>query len=135
MAKTPIALGYSVENQLSRWWVGAIAMLIVPTPRIAAQSAATVESVSPSSAWTVTGSVRQQYEHFTNEEWGAAPPDPSGYLLQRYMFRVDRRIAPWAMATIEMKSGVELGRAGGPAFPTRTSSISTRGTSISIVGP
>jgi hypothetical protein len=117
MAKTRIALGYSVENQLSRWWVGAIAMLIVPTARVAAQSAPAVESVSPSSAWTVTGSVRQQYEHFTNEEWGAAPPDPSGYLLQRYMVRIDRHIVPGVTATFEVKSGIEWGRAGGPRIP------------------
>jgi hypothetical protein len=67
--------------------------------------------------WVVTGGVRQQYEHFTNEGWGAAPPDPSGYLLQRCMLRVDRRIAAWATATLELKSGIELGRAGGPRIP------------------
>jgi alginate export protein len=70
-----------------------------------------------SPTWVVTGGVRQQYEHFTNEEWGAAPPDPSGYLLQRYMLRVDRHIASWATATFELKSGIELGRAGGPRIP------------------
>jgi hypothetical protein len=33
------------------------------------------------------------------------------------MFRVERRVAPWATAAIEMKSGIELGRAGGPRVP------------------
>jgi hypothetical protein len=92
-------------------------MLLVPTVRVAAQSAPAADPGLPSSAWTVSGSVRQQYEHFTNEEWGAAPADPNGYLLQRYMFRVDRRIAPWATAAIEMKSGIEFGRVGGPRIP------------------
>jgi alginate export protein len=93
-------------------------VLMLPGMHVAAQSAPpTAEPQSPLPGWTLTGSVRQQYEHFRNEEWGAAPADPSGYLLQRYMFRVSRPMAPWATATIEMKSGLEVGRAGGPRVP------------------
>jgi hypothetical protein len=67
-------------------------MLIVPAVRVASQSAPEpTPPLSPSSAWTLAGSVRQQYEHVTNEEWGDAPEDGNGYLLQRYMLRVDRR--------------------------------------------
>ena len=35
------------------------------------------------------GEVRQEYEWFDNEEWGAEVPDHNGYWLQRYMLHVD----------------------------------------------
>jgi hypothetical protein len=70
-----------------------------------------------SPAWIVAGSVRHQYEHFTNEEWGAGPQDDSGYLLQRYMLGVERQWGSRVRALVEVKSGIELGRVGGPRVP------------------
>jgi hypothetical protein len=63
------------------------------------------------------GQVRQQYERFANEEWGAEVPDESGYWLQRYMFHVDAKISPRVRLYGELKSGIEIGRAGGPRRP------------------
>ena len=95
-----------------------IAALLMPSVHIVAQSAATSDpALSPSSSWLLSGSVRQQYEHFTNEEWGAAPPDRDGYLLQRYMLQIERSWGTRARGVVEMKSGIELGRAGGPRVP------------------
>jgi hypothetical protein len=59
------------------------------------------------------GEVRQEYEWFANEEWGAEPPDPNGYWLQRYMLHVDVRLSRRVRVFGELKSGIELGRAGG----------------------
>lgn len=60
------------------------------------------------------GQVRQQYEHFANEDWGASVRDANGYWLQRYMFHVDARIARRVRLFGELKSGIEAGRAAGP---------------------
>ena len=58
--------------------------------------------------------VRQEYEWFDNEEWGAEIPDDSGYWLQRYMFHGDARLSRRVRLYGELKSGLEVGRAGGP---------------------
>lgn len=63
------------------------------------------------------GQVRQQYEWFANEEWGAEAPDGNGYWLQRYMLHVDARVARRLRLYGELKSGIEVGRAGGPRPP------------------
>jgi Alginate export len=63
------------------------------------------------------GEVRQQYERFVNEEWGAEVPDPNGYWLQRYMLHVDARLSGHVRVYGEVKSGIEVGRAGGPRPP------------------
>ena len=41
--------------------------------------------------WYVTlgGEARPYYEWFRNEDWGEAPEDLSGFLLQRYMVHAD----------------------------------------------
>src|SRR5688572_11797435 len=101
------SVGYGGPSR-ARWLAVVVTSLLVQVPRLSAQSAPRVEAQKPHPpAWVVTGGVRQQYEHFTNEEWGAAPQDSNGYFLQRYMFRIDRRVAPWATAAIEIKSGIE----------------------------
>lgn len=63
------------------------------------------------------GEVRQQYERFTNEEWGAETVDRSGYVLQRYMFHADVRLRQRFRIFVQVKSGIETGRAGGPRPP------------------
>ena len=60
------------------------------------------------------GHVRQEYERFDNEEWGAEVPDQTGYWLQRYMLHVDARLSRHVRLYGELKSGIEAGRAGGP---------------------
>ena len=60
------------------------------------------------------GEVRQEYEWFDNEEWGAEVPDDSGYWLQRYMLHADARLSRRVRLYGELKSGIEVGRAGGP---------------------
>ena len=60
------------------------------------------------------GEVRQEYEWFDHEDWGAAVPDRNGYWLQRYMLHVDTTLSPRFRLYGELKSGIEAGRAGGP---------------------
>jgi hypothetical protein len=71
----------------------------------------------PGPSVTIGGQIRQQFERFVNEDWGAEPPDPDGYWLQRYMWHVDARV--WRQLRLygELKSGIETGRAGGPRPP------------------
>ena len=66
------------------------------------------------SSFSAGGEVRQEYEWFANEEWGAEVPDDSGYWLQRYMLHVDARLSRRVRLYGELKSGIEVGRAGGP---------------------
>jgi hypothetical protein len=60
------------------------------------------------------GEWRQQFERFGNDQWGLVPDDTSGYLLQRYMFHADLRIGQSVRGFMQVKSGLETGRAGGP---------------------
>jgi hypothetical protein len=66
---------------------------------------------------SVGGQVREQYERFQHEEWGGETPDDNGYWLQRYMFHVDAQVWRGLRAYVELKSGIEVGRAGGPRPP------------------
>ena len=66
------------------------------------------------SSLSAGGEVRQEYEWFDNEEWGAEVPDHNGYWLQRYMLHVDTRLSRRVRLYGELKSGIEAGRAGGP---------------------
>ena len=63
------------------------------------------------------GELRQQYERFANEEWGAEPQDDNGYWLQRYMFHADLRVGRRVRLFGQLKSGIEMGRVGGPRRP------------------
>ena len=60
------------------------------------------------------GEVRPFYEWFRNEEWGSEPQDDNGYLLQRYMVHADVHMGERARFFSQLKSGIELGRRGGP---------------------
>ena len=82
----------------------------------------------------VGGQVRPQYQWFDNEEWGAEIPDGNGYLLQRYMFHVDARVSRWLRLYGELKSGIEVGRAGVLALRTRINSTCIRRLSMSRSG-
>jgi hypothetical protein len=63
---------------------------------------------------TLGGEARPYYEWFKNEDWGEAPEDLSGFLLQRYMFHADF-IGETPSHFWTLKSGIESGRTGGPA--------------------
>jgi Alginate export len=66
---------------------------------------------------TLGGEVRQQYERFENEAWGSEPEDTNGYSLQRYMFHADLHVRHRFRAFVQLKSGIEAGRVGGPRPP------------------
>ena len=63
------------------------------------------------------GEMRQQYERFANEEWGAEPQDDNGYWLQRYMMHADVGLGRRVRLFGQLKSGIEQGRVGGPRRP------------------
>ena len=97
--------------------LGLLTGLLVLATSASAQVAVRAEDSTPGPSVTTGGQVRQQYEWFANEEWGAEVPDPDGYWLQRYMFHLDARIARRVRLYGELKSGLEVGRAGGPRPP------------------
>ena len=98
--------------------LGVLAISLTLDAGVSAQVAIKGADDSPPVA-TVSagGQVRQQYERFANEEWGAETPDDNGYWLQRYMFHLDARISRRLRLYGELKSGIEVGRAGGPRPP------------------
>jgi len=66
---------------------------------------------------TLGGEARPYYEWFKNEDWGAAPEDHNGFLLQRYMFHADLHLGKSFRLFGQLKSGLENGRNGGPRPP------------------
>lgn len=66
-------------------------------------------------AWlTFGGESRSRYEYFRHAQWGAGPQDRDGYFLQRTMLHADWHLAPEARVFVQLKSGLENGRDGGP---------------------
>ena len=66
---------------------------------------------------TLGGEFRPFFEFYDGYNWGAGPEDNNGYYLQRVMFHADVQMAERARAFVELKSGVETGRVGGPRPP------------------
>jgi hypothetical protein len=62
---------------------------------------------------SLAGEVRQNVEYFSNANWGQGPQGPA-YLLQRYMFHSDFHLGSRVRLFVQVKSGLEDGRAGGP---------------------
>lgn len=60
------------------------------------------------------GQVRERYEFFDHYNWGQGPQTSSGYLLQRYMVHGDLRVQSRFRLFVDLKSGIENGRNGGP---------------------
>jgi Alginate export len=60
------------------------------------------------------GEARVTYERFGNQNFGLTPPDPNGYLLQRYLLHADVRAGNHLRVWTEFNSGLEGGRVGGP---------------------
>lgn len=66
---------------------------------------------------TVSGEVRPYYEQYRNQDFGAEPRDANGYYLQRLMFGFDFHFGKRVRAFVQLKSGIEAGRNGGPTPP------------------
>lgn len=95
---------------------GVLVGLLVLVAGVNAQVAVRGADDSRAGSFVSTGGqVRQQYERFANEEWGAEVPDADGYWLERYMFQLDARLSRRVRLYGELKSGIEIGRAGGHA--------------------
>jgi hypothetical protein len=60
------------------------------------------------------GEARATYERFGNPNFGLTPPDPDGYLLQRYLLHTDLHIGSRVRAWTELNSSFENGRINGP---------------------
>ncbi len=63
---------------------------------------------------TLGGQTRQFYEYLGNESWGAAPIIDNNYLLQRYHLSTDFHFNETLRFYFELKSGITIGRTGGP---------------------
>jgi hypothetical protein len=63
------------------------------------------------------GELRERYEYFDHYNWGQGTQDPNGYLLQRYMAHADLHLGPQVRAFVQLKSGLEKSRDGGPRPP------------------
>jgi Alginate export len=68
---------------------------------------------SDESYLSLGGEIRKQYERIENSQWGTVPND-HGYLLQHYMFHADLRVRRSLRLFVQLKSGIEMGRHGGP---------------------
>ncbi len=66
------------------------------------------------SLFSLGGEVRAQYERLDHPGFGALPPDPSGYALQRLMPHADWRIGLRLRVFGQLASALEEGRTGGP---------------------
>ncbi len=63
---------------------------------------------------TLGGETRQHYEFISNNNWGKGTQDDNGYYLQRYLVHADLHAGERTRFFVEMMSGIETGREGGP---------------------
>ena len=63
---------------------------------------------------TIGGQIRQGFEYFHNEMWGAGPAEDNRYSLQRYMMHTDFHLGKRVRVFTQLKSGLSFGRIGGP---------------------
>ena len=66
---------------------------------------------------TLGGEFRPFFEFYDNYNWGAGPEDHNGYLSPARHVSRGRADGRRARAFVELKSGVETGRVGGPRPP------------------
>lgn len=62
---------------------------------------------------TLSGEVRYVREQIGNDNWGQSPYQ-NGYLTHRYMLGADSHLGEHARVFLQLKSGLEDGRRGGP---------------------
>ena len=60
------------------------------------------------------GESRLRYDQFRNANFGTGPQDGNGFALQRYLFHADLHVEPRLRVFVQLQSGIETGRAGGP---------------------
>ncbi len=63
---------------------------------------------------TLGGEVRERYEYYQNNFWGQGPPDPNGYLLQRYMLHADLELGAHVRLFGQVLSALVTGESGPP---------------------
>jgi hypothetical protein len=68
----------------------------------------------PDGLLNLGGDVRLRYEQFHNAQWGQGPQDENGYILQRFMLHADVHADDKLRVFLQLKSGIEAGRTGGP---------------------
>jgi hypothetical protein len=71
-------------------------------------------SADGTTSLSLGGEARETYERFGNENFGLTPPDPAGYLLQRYLLHIDVHAGSRVRVWTEFNSSFENGRIGGP---------------------
>jgi len=71
-------------------------------------------SADGTTSLSLGGEARATYERFGNPDFGLTPPDPDGYLLQRYLLHIDVHAGSRVRVWTEFSSGFENGRIGGP---------------------
>ena len=74
---------------------------------------------------TVGGEAREVVEQVGNDNWGKQPYTNT-FFLQRYMLHTDWHLGKYFRAFVQLKSGLESFRQGGPGRSTRRNSISRR---------
>jgi hypothetical protein len=62
---------------------------------------------------TIGGEIREVFEHVGNDNWGKQPY-MNAFFLQRYMLHTDWHLGKRFRAFVQLKSGLELFRQGGP---------------------
>lgn len=63
---------------------------------------------------TLAGEIRERYELLDEPGFGLGPKDTNGYLLQRYLLSSDFHLGSSFRIFLELQSGLENGRKGGP---------------------
>jgi hypothetical protein len=63
---------------------------------------------------TLGGELREWGEGYRNEQWGSTHVLDNVYWLQRIMVHADAHLTPYARLFVQLKSGIEDGRIGGP---------------------
>jgi Alginate export len=63
---------------------------------------------------TLGGETRLWIEGYRNELWGQTGIATNTYWLQRYMLHADLHVTPYVRLFAQFKSGIEVGRQGGP---------------------
>ncbi len=63
---------------------------------------------------SIGGEARIRYEFFRNASFGSAPNTPHGFLIQRYLLHSDMHLGPHVRVYVQLQSGLENGRVGGP---------------------
>jgi hypothetical protein len=71
-------------------------------------------SADGTTSLSLGGEVRVTYERFGNPNFGLTPPDPAGYLLQRYLLHADLHVGSRVRVWTEFNASLENGRIGGP---------------------